>query len=150
MKPSTSLYGFSTDILEIEHMLERLEEEGEAYEGAADDMVQFLLAPKEEKLAEKVDAYVQVVRGKEASIKARKKEITHLKNMNKAELNGVKRMKDAVKDVSEQLEQLPTYVLLVVVEQCCAAPTGAVDVVGVVSHGSPPHRQTWSGAPCQR
>lgn len=101
----TSLYGITADILELEHMLERLEEEGELYEGASDDMVQFLVAPKEEELAEKIDAYVHVVRGKESSIKARKAEITHLKNMNKAEANGVIRLKDAVKDASEQLER---------------------------------------------
>ena len=101
----TSLYTITADIIELERMLERLEEEGEAYEGASDDMAQFLVAPKEDKLAEKIDAYVQVVRGREAIIKARKAEITHLKNMNKAEVNGIKRMKEAVKDASEQLDR---------------------------------------------
>ena len=39
----TSLYGITADIIELEHMLERLEEEGELYIGASDDMVQFLV-----------------------------------------------------------------------------------------------------------
>uniref|UniRef100_A0A6M3X8K1 Host-nuclease inhibitor protein n=1 Tax=viral metagenome TaxID=1070528 RepID=A0A6M3X8K1_9ZZZZ len=99
----TSLYGITTDILELERMLERLEEEGEVYEGASDDMAQFLVAPKEEELASKIDAYVQVVRGREASIKARKAEIQHLQKMNGAEANAVDRLKEAVKDASQQL-----------------------------------------------
>lgn len=101
----TSLYNITTDMRELYGMLDRLEEEGEAYEGAADDMIQFLVAPKEEELADKVDAYVQVVRGREAIIKARKAEIQHLKQMNKAEANGVNRLKEAVKDASRELDR---------------------------------------------
>lgn len=100
-----SLYKTTDDILQLEYILHRLEEEGEDYEGASDDISQFLIAPKEEQLANKIDAYVHVVRGIEASVKARKKEITHLKNMNKAEVNTVKRLKEAAKWASQQLDR---------------------------------------------
>jgi len=101
----TSLYTRTADIRELERMLERLEEEGEAYEGASEDMRQFLLAPKEDQLAEKVDAYVQLVRGREASLAARKAEVQHLQQMNRAETNGINRLKEAVKDASRQLDR---------------------------------------------
>jgi len=101
----TSLYTRTAEVLELERMLERLEEEGEAYEGAAEDMRQFILAPKEDELAEKIDAYVQVVRGKEAIVAARKAEVQHLQQMNRAETNGINRLKEAVKDASRQLDR---------------------------------------------
>ena len=100
-----SLYKTTSDILKLEYILYRIEEGGEDYEGASDDIQQFLVAAKEEQLADKVDAYVHTVRGIEASVKARKKEITHLKNMNKAEVNTVKRLKEAAKWASQQLDR---------------------------------------------
>ena len=101
----TSLYTRTADVRELERMLERLEEEGEAYEGAAEDMRQFILAPKEDQLAEKIDAYVQVVRGRVASLEARKAEIRYLEQMNRAETNGINRLKEAAKDAAAALDR---------------------------------------------
>ena len=101
----TSLYTLTADIEELQRMLERLEEEGEAYEGASEDMTRFLVAPKEDELASKVDAYVQLIRGKEAIVAARKAEVQHLQQMNRAETNGINRLKEAVKDASRQLDR---------------------------------------------
>ena len=61
------------------------------------------MAAKEEELAKKVDGYVHVARGKEASIKARKEEIQHLREMNRAEANAVGRLKEAAEWASQQL-----------------------------------------------
>jgi tetrahydromethanopterin S-methyltransferase subunit F len=101
----TTIYELTADIVELEERLTFTEEFSATSAEAADHTEAYLAAffDAEEGLADKIDAYVHVVRDKEAIIKARKKEIGHLKQMNKAEANAVDRLKEAVKYASQQL-----------------------------------------------
>lgn len=125
----TSLYGTIGEILGLEYVLRQLEEKGEDYEGASDDIAQFLVTAKEEKLAEKVDAYVHVVRDKEAIIKARKAEIQHLKKMNRAETNTIKRLKEAAKWASKQLDRPKFKGLAHTITVSTSKKPAAIDVI---------------------
>jgi len=101
----TSLYHITTSITELEHVLEQIEEQGETYEGSSEDIAQFLLAPKEEELAEKVDNYVSYCRSLKATAKMQREEARHLYDMAKANENRVERLKEAAKWAAQQLER---------------------------------------------
>ena len=100
-----SLCHITTSITEFEHVLEQIEEQGETYEGSSEDIAQFLLAPKEEELAEKVDNYVSYCRSLKATAKMQREEARHLYDMAKANENRVERLKEAAKWAAQQLER---------------------------------------------
>jgi len=96
-----SLFKITDGISELEWVMEQ----DEIVEGSHEDIAQFLLAPKEEQLAQKIDDYVSFVRHLEARAKAREEEAKHLKDMAKADKNKAKRLKEAAKWASEQLNR---------------------------------------------
>jgi len=98
-----SLYNLTTDMLELEMTLDNEGAEVEYEDGTRVSVTDYLLAIKEEELADKVDAYVRLVRSKESSIKARKVEIKELQDTNKVLANGVVRLKEAAKEASARL-----------------------------------------------
>ena len=95
----TSIFAITSDILE----LERIIEQEETIEGSHEDIADFIIPAKEEALARKIDAYVSVYRSLEAKRAARKNEAKHLTAMAKADENSMKRLKEAIKFVSQQL-----------------------------------------------
>lgn len=94
-----SLYTLTSDIIWLEHVLEQ----EETIEGSHEDIAEFLLEPKEEGLADKIDSYVAYARDLEATAKMQEKEVKHLKGMAKANKNKAKRLKEAAKWAAEQL-----------------------------------------------
>ena len=98
-----SLYSLTADIVELEHILEQIEEQGEDWEGSMQDITTFLLEPKEEQLAEKIDNYVSYYRNLTATAEAQRAEGKHLYEMARMTENRAERLKEAAKDASQQL-----------------------------------------------
>jgi len=94
-----SLFTTVSDIQELEHILDQ----EETIEGSHEAIAEFLLEPKEELLAEKIDSYVIYVRDLEATVKAQETEAKHLRNIAKANKNKIKRLKEAAQWASEML-----------------------------------------------
>lgn len=106
-----SIFKITEDIAALEHIMERVEdEEEEVGRMARFELDGFLthIGPKSEieiLLAEKVDGYVSFYRHLEARKKARREEAAHLSELARQDEGKMKRLKEAVKFVSQRLER---------------------------------------------
>lgn len=100
----TSIFQRSEDIKALEALIARLEEEETPDEERLAELSAFLVY-QEKLLAKKVDGYVSVYRSLEARMKARREEARHLSELARHDENHMKRLKEAVKFVSESLGQ---------------------------------------------
>lgn len=100
----TSIFEITGDVQALESLIERLEEEEAPDEERLARLAAFL-SLKEKLLADKVDGYVSFYRHLEARAKARKEEAKHLSELARHDQNRMERLKEAVKFVSESLDQ---------------------------------------------
>lgn len=100
----TTIFHMTTDVIALAILIERLEEEEAPDQDRLTQLAAFL-THKEKLLAEKVDGYVGYYRHLEARANARTKEARHLSKLARHDLNKMNRLKEAVKFVSEQLDQ---------------------------------------------
>jgi hypothetical protein len=98
----TSIYELTADIQELETRLEAAEtsEHVPHYDYVGSYLY---LEEQEDRLAQKIDAYVAVYRDLQARCGMRKAEARHLMDMAKTDENNMDRLKEAIKYVSEQL-----------------------------------------------
>ena len=98
-----SIYSLTTDIQELESLLEEELDELPPADEVRQSNLTFYLTTAEEQFAEKLDAYVAVYRDLQAVAKAQKEEAKHLTAMARANENQMNQLKEAVKFASEQL-----------------------------------------------
>ena len=106
-----SIFKISADIEALGYIMERVEDEDEEIARMARfELDGFLthIGPKSEietLLAEKVDGYVSFYRHLQARKKARREEAAHLSELARHDENQMKRLKEAVRFVSQRLER---------------------------------------------
>jgi len=100
----TSIFEITADVEVLGKLIARLEEEEVPDEERLVRLGAFLIY-KEKLLREKVDGYVSVYRSLEARKNARRAEAGHLQELARYDENHMKRLKEAVKFVSERLGQ---------------------------------------------
>lgn len=107
---SDSIFEITADVKALGALIERLDgsPDGEVTQIGREERLAELAAfliHKERLLAEKVDGYVSFYRNLEATAKAIREEEKHLADLRRAKENKMERLKEAVKFVSERLDQ---------------------------------------------
>lgn len=98
----TSIFEITADVQTLERLIAHVEESELGEQERLTHLASFL-THKKKLLAEKVDGYVSVYRSIDARKKARREEAAHLSELARQDENQMKRLKEAVKFVSEQL-----------------------------------------------
>lgn len=97
-----SMFQISDDIVALNRLLERLEEEEAGDEAVILELVDFLEASEGE-LGQKVDGYVSFYRHLQARAKARREEAAHITQLARFDEKRMERLKEAIKAVSLRL-----------------------------------------------
>lgn len=100
-----SIFQITSDITELETLLDRLDEDSERTDEDTEDELVAYLAESEEQLRDKIDGYVSFYRHLEARAKARKDEAKHITDLARGDEKHMDRLKAAVRLASEKLER---------------------------------------------